>query len=436
MVPRLSPELKRIKWLAILASLAVIAIYAFRVLSMSLNIPFRDDFQDILIFVVEFNQASGVIDGLSALLHQHADHLTASSRLIYYLVYLLEGEVNFRTLTVLAHIGLIVLAWLFYLQIDSDSRLRPLYLVCLLLLLFHPRAYGLVIWPMACFQWYFSFYYVLASLYFLGRGGPGSYAAAVVTAVLASFTMSTGQLVWFLGILGILQRRGDPAYAFRSLLTVWLCTAAVVLVVFHAIYEPVTPLRALLEYAFDKPLVIVQAFLAMLGSAVGMGSLLWSQVLGAAALALSAGLLVRGVKSGINASHLFLVYCVASIGIIVLGRAFFAAAFEMPFATVVLNPRYSFASIMLWAILFVLIVNQLRIDGLGKMAGLVIACAALNICLYVVFMPALEKHQLERIDHYNRLGMMYSPMWPTKPTLQKAAELGIYYSPERPYQQE
>jgi len=433
MVPRSFPEPKRIQWLAILASLAVIAIYAFLVLSLSLNIPFRDDFQDILMFVVEFNQAAGVTDGLSALLHQHADHLTASSRLIYYLVYLLQGEVNFRTLTVLAHIGLIVIAWLLYLQIDSDSRFRPLFLVCLVLLLFQPRAYGLVIWPMATFQWYFSFCYVLASLYLLGRDGAGSYAAAVIAAVLATFTMSNGQLVWFIGTLGILQRRGEPAYAFRPLLTVWLLTAAVVLVVFYASYSPVYPLRELLGYAFDHPLVILRAFLAMLGSAVGMGSLLWSQVLGAAALALSVGLLAQGVKRGITAAHLFLVYCVASIGIIVLSRAFFAAAFEIPFATVVLNPRYSFASIMLWAILFVLIVNRLRIDGLGRMAGLIVACAALNICFYVVFVPALKTHQLERIDHYNRFGMNYSPMWPTKPTQQKATELGIYYPPERPY---
>lgn len=433
-VPRLYPGPKQIQWLAAVASLAVIVVYAIRVFPLSLNIPFRDDFQDILIFVVDFYKAHTITEAAHALLSQHADHLTYSSRIIYYLVFLLEGKVDFRTLTYLSHIGLLCTVWLLFLQTETSSPYKPLVLVCLCLLLFQPRAFGLVIWPMACFQWYFSYCYVLASLYFLCRDGPGNYAAAVITAVLASFTMSTGQLVWFIGIYAIVGRRKETAYPLRPFLTIWLATAIVTLGVFHAIYASVIPARDLFEYALNEPFVIVQAFFALMGSALGMGDMLWSQVLGAGAFLISAGLLVQGVRRQINAAHLFLVYCMGTIGVIVLSRAFAANAFEVPLESVVLVPRYSIASIMLWAILFVLFVNQLRTVNLVKITALIVACAALNAGLYVVFMPALKQHQLDRINYFNRVGMTYSPRWPTKPTLQEAARLGIYYPPERPYQ--
>ena len=106
-----------------IASLAVVSIYATAIFSQSLNIPFRDDFQDILIFVVEFHAASGIRDSMRVLVEQHADHLTYALRVFYYLIFMLEGEVNFRTMVVVSHLGVLFLSCLFYAQIDVISRL-------------------------------------------------------------------------------------------------------------------------------------------------------------------------------------------------------------------------------------------------------------------------------------------------------------------------
>lgn len=421
-------------WPALIASLVVAGAFAFNVLSLSLNIPFRDDFQDILILVVEFTKADSMREALTALVHQHADHLTYSSRLIYLLVYALEGEVNFITLNVVAHLGLFIAAYFFYLQIEDKSIYRPLWLICLLLLLFQPRAYTLVLWPMAAFQWYFSYTYVLASLFFLSRGNTGHYWAALVTAILATFTMSTGQLIWFLGGILIFMRRKDFSLSQGWTLSIWASTAVLVLLVFHSIYESTFPSSNLIEYAISEPLVIVQAFLAMAGSAVGMGDLMWSQIFGALSCLISLSFLIMGWRTRLGASHLFLLYCLGTIGIIVLGRTFMSAAFDMPLENLVLKPRYTFSSIMLWVTLFVLLVNSLGTIDTRKIGVLLTACVALNISLYILFVPALEKHQLQRLQFYNRVGMTLSADWPTKPTLDKAADLGIYFPPKRPYQ--
>ena len=124
-------ERKHAYLLAAFASVAVIVVYASLIFPLSLNIPYRDDFQDILIFVVEFSQSTTLVDAMSAFLHQHADHLTYSSRIFFYLTFLLQGEVDFRTLVVASHLGLLALIALFYLQSNSDSKLKPLLLVCI-----------------------------------------------------------------------------------------------------------------------------------------------------------------------------------------------------------------------------------------------------------------------------------------------------------------
>ena len=192
---------------SVIASLAVVSIYATAIFSQSLNIPFRDDFQDILIFVVEFHAASGIRDSMRVLVEQHADHLTYALRVFYYLIFMLEGEVNFRTMVVVSHLGVLFLSCLFYAQIDVISRLKPVFFVCLFLLLLHPRAYGLLIWPMATFAFFFAFAYPLATFALLKNPAGYRYPLAILCAVLATFTMSIGQLVWVLGLLFLWMER-------------------------------------------------------------------------------------------------------------------------------------------------------------------------------------------------------------------------------------
>jgi hypothetical protein len=419
--------------LAILASAAVIGIYAYTVFPMSLNIPYRDDFQDILIFVVGFSQADKLSDAVPIIMHQHADHLTLSSRIFYYLTYRVQGEVDFRTLTYVSHLGLVALAWLFYLQIGCESRYKPLFLVCLILLLFHPRAAGLIIWPMATFQYYFIYVYFLASLYLLSSGGRGRFTAAVLAAALASFTMSVGQLTWIFGLVAIYGRRREAGFPFGFYLTAWLIASAVVLTVYHTWFEPGAHTRDMIMYSLDRPLMAAQVFFGILGSAVGMGNMLLSQVFGVVALAGSVAFLVRGMKTGLSPLHLLLVFSLLSIGMIAVGRLLVAAAFQLPLEEMALKPRYAFFSMMLWITILVLLVNQLHLVDVKKLVVLVALCAAFNIGIYRIFEPALREHRRDRIDYFNKFGLSLGPEWPTRPTLKKAAELGIYTPPERPY---
>jgi hypothetical protein len=341
--------------------------------------------------------------------------------------------VDFRMLTYVSHLGLVALAWLFYSQITCESRYKPLFLVCLCLLLFHPRAYGLIIWPMATFGWYFVYGYFLASLYFLSSGGPGRFTAALVAAVLASFTMSTGQLIWVIGLVAIYRRRRDTDFPLGIYLTIWLVTSAAVLTIFYSWFEPNAYSREMLIHVLSEPLMALQTLLAIIGSAVGMGNFLSSQVLGAVALLVSVAFFIQGMKTGFNSLHLLLVFSLVFIGIIVIGRLFIGAAFQFPLEVIALKPRFTFPSIMLWTTLFVLVVNQLQVIDVKRAVVLFTLCAVFNICIYLIFEPAFKDHRSSRIDYFNKFGLSLGPEWPTRPTLKKATELGIYTPPERPY---
>ena len=417
---------------AVLASVAVIAFYCFSVFPLSLNIPYRDDFQDILLFVVDFRMADSFFDALRIILHQHADHLTLSSRIVYYGVFLAEGEVNFRTMTYVAHFGLLLLAWIYYQQIVDKSKFNPFILLCLSLLLFNPRDYGIAIWPMAAFGFFFVYCYSLASLHFLNRPNNFKFFAALLSAFLATFTMAVGQLVWVLGVIYLISQRNYLQTKFNAYMIIWVTFAFVTLTAFHILYTPAFSGSQMLLAVFDNPLFSIQAFLALLGSAVGFENVLVSQALGASSLILAALFIIQGFRNQLVPLHYFLIFCIAAIAIIVMARVYVYLVLQSEAGALAFEPRYSFASTTLWVTIFTLYINNLKSLNFMRVGALIVFCVAFNVFVYLHFLPSLEKHHRDRVDYFNKYEFFYSKEWPTAPTLKRAASAGIYTPPKRP----
>ena len=416
-----------------IASLAVVSIYATAIFSQSLNIPFRDDFQDILIFVVEFHAASGIRDSMRVLVEQHADHLTYASRVFYYLIFMLEGEVNFRTMVVVSHLGVLFLSCLFYAQIDVISRLKPVFFVCLFLLLLHPRAYGLLIWPMATFAFFFAFAYPLAVFSLLKSPSGYRYPLAILCAVLATFTMSIGQLVWVLGLLFLWMERHVLESRYRGYLFGWVLAALATMVLFYCYFSPQYKMSDLLSYVLENPIHSLEVYVTMLGSGLGFGHAPLSQVLGVVSLVVSVFFLFRGVKNGLKPLHYFLLFNLGSIAMIVMGRVYGFAFFDTPVEKIALRPRYTFASLMLWLTLFVLWLNAIKTLSFLKVVSILAIAIVYNAACYQVFYPKFEQHRKQRLAYFNNIGVRHSEAWPTRKILKKSEDSGIYVQPQKPY---
>ena len=416
-----------------IASLAVVSIYATAIFSQSLNIPFRDDFQDILIFVVEFHAASGIRDSMRVLVEQHADHLTYALRVFYYLIFMLEGEVNFRTMVVVSHLGVLFLSCLFYAQIDVISRLKPVFFVCLFLLLLHPRAYGLLIWPMATFAFFFAFAYPLAVFSLLKSPSGYRYPLAILCAVLATFTMSIGQLVWVLGLLFLWMERHVLESRYRGYLFGWVLAALATMVLFYSYFSPQFQMSDLLGYVLENPIHSLEVYVTMLGSGLGFGHAPLSQVLGVVSLVVSVFFLFRGVKNGLKPLHYFLLFNLGSIAMIVMGRVYGFAFFDTPVEKIALRPRYTFASLMLWLTLFVLWLNSVKAVSLLRVVSVLAIAMFYNAACYQVFYPKFEQHRKQRLAYFNNIGVRHSEAWPTRKILKKSEDSGIYVQPQKPY---
>lgn len=74
------------------------------------NIPIMDDYDAILVWINAFRHANAW-DGFLLLFKQHNEHRILASRLIYLFDYWMTGGVNFRTLTIIGDMQLVVLAF-------------------------------------------------------------------------------------------------------------------------------------------------------------------------------------------------------------------------------------------------------------------------------------------------------------------------------------
>ena len=97
-----------------------------------MNIPYEDDIPDLLKFAVHAEQLNGVQETLEIGFRQYNDHRVEATRLLVYGIYLIEGEMDFRTLIIIANLGLLLILFLLYLKVavalNESGHLAPRWL--------------------------------------------------------------------------------------------------------------------------------------------------------------------------------------------------------------------------------------------------------------------------------------------------------------------
>lgn len=135
---------------------------------------------------------------------QYLDHRTNASRTLVYVAYLIEGEMNFRTLTLLANLALPLILCLFYLCVRGEEYRWSMLLVSALLLL-NLRTPALILHSQAGFAYYYVFF--LRSPVCSPAQGDLAEVLARGRAVHArQLTFASGQIVWLMGLANLLHR--------------------------------------------------------------------------------------------------------------------------------------------------------------------------------------------------------------------------------------
>ena len=430
-----------VRWLPFLAFCAVVLHHFSFLNNQAMNIPYQDDIYDFLEYIVLVEASDSPEQALEELYTQYNDHRTSASRLQVYGAYMLEGEVNFRTLTFLSNLALPMILLLLSLSARGEKH-RWTFLLVSALLLLNLRAYDLVLFSQAAFAYYYVFFYAFACLFALHKVNFPKFLLALVLCTLCMYTYASGQVVWLLGAASLLHQ---CLFAERKpfiYIVVWLLAAVGMLVLWHTGFiDPSSQVPAqAIQNMFPDNLVgasryqvlmrYFSFFLVILGSAFTTSSTL---VAGSIGLAMAASLSFLTVKF-YRLEDMRLVFCcwfvVASAAAVTLGRGKYLAP------DYVLETRYSFLSVMLLITLIML--AQVRLARFRSPAILLLAVAlsgAYWSWAHSHFESPFQELVNKRYSEFNseKFPVFSKPSGQSARVVREAVSAGIYNPPCRPF---
>jgi hypothetical protein len=429
MMPRNTSTQRLMQWVAASGILVTIAWYGFFLYRHVLNVPYQDDIFDVLQVLTRLLQSTDMQQAFGILFDNYNEHRTLASRLVYYLVYLVTGEINFRTLVFLCNLSL--LAQLFILYLAMGKRHRSLWLVLpAALILLQPRAYGLYSIAMGAFAYIFVYLYGFASLLCLRDVTMSRFAAAIAFAILGTFTLASGQLIWLVGLASLLhqalmQRRCSLAYALC-----WLACAMVVLVIWRVGYETTNTLTNVVGAMLDSPLHHLTFLFTLMGAAVTNTSVLFAFATGCLLFAAVIYWSVRIRSSEDISLELFAWYVVLTMVAVTIGRALVVTP------DYALESRLSFPSELLLATVVLLCVSRISNPRRQlQIAAIAVFVAGIYWITSFRIYPAYMQEEFEdRVADFNagNFWVIYFPVEETNNIVAEAIALGIYRAPERP----
>jgi hypothetical protein len=163
------------------------------------NAPIKDDYDAILDFLYNFNQAHSLGVKAALLFSQHNEHRILSTRLLTVLYYFIAGKVNFRNLIFIGNLQLVVV---FLVSVHFIRRCLPKYwnFVAFVwgLCLFDPSSYENGDVSMTSLQNYGIIMLFLVSLYFYSKDKRSWLVPAVIFQFLCIFSSGNGILGAFI----------------------------------------------------------------------------------------------------------------------------------------------------------------------------------------------------------------------------------------------
>lgn len=416
------------RWLPISLIIAVIFYYFWYLYQFAPNIPLGDDIYDVLLVMSNLVQSEDWRNTLQIFYNQHNDHRTTASRLAYYGAYLVQGEINFRTLNFLSNFALPLLLGLLYLRV-RHQRYHWWLLLPSALLLFQLRSYGITFWSMAAFAYFYVFLYGFLCLFCLHEANNSRFFLAVVFAALANFTLASGQIIWLVGLVSLLHQSVVLKQLPKKYALYWIIIGMATLALWQSgLVTPLTP-QLILSNILKAPLHHIHYYFALLGSVASEKNVALATASGCAIFVALLVITVKSFRTGDTRLELCCWYIALSVAAMVLGRAHFT---DVEYA---LTSRYSFPSVLLLCAMWVLIAVRLELRSPVLLAAIVLVAGVYAVTSYRMYSGLLQPYLDLRVKSFNNGNY---PAW-TRQTkdsnkiVADAVSLGLYTPPPRPY---
>lgn len=328
--PEGSRPLGAIAPLALWAALALIALavlaYCVLLAATSVNVPYLDDYDVILRFLLEAGEPDA--EWLKLLFAQHVEHRLVFVRLTALTLMGITGQVDFVALAWIGSLGLALLATGLFVAFRLQAPLRA---KCLLfspvaLLLFQPQSWDSFFWATSSLSNLWVLPLGLATLLALAREGPAALVSATALAGITLVAQGNGLLILPAGLvlLGLQRRAGAALF--------WGASSALLAGLYGLDFQPVEGAPTWLDSLQRAPTLLHYA-LNFLGSAPGFSHPVASPIFGALLLGSTAALWWKGFPKQNPVLYSLLLLLTASAALNAFGRWHISGA-EYPLASV------------------------------------------------------------------------------------------------------
>lgn len=239
--------------------LPIIIFYRF-VFIYTVNVPYLDDFQ-ILNTIVRVQDEPQ--NWWTILAENFNGHRFAEIKLLVWLDYLIEGQVNFKTLCIVGSFFLLGF-WYFCLKIIRENNIPIYYFIPFTFVLFQPIYHRNIFWMLSCLQYQQSIFLTIAAYYYLAKYTTKSFVISVILGI--SHTQINGN-AFYIFMLGSLI----PLYQGRYKMTI--IYGIIGIITGGLFYLNMPTIVGLAGYSFQdllmsKPKIILGALSGFLGGSI------------------------------------------------------------------------------------------------------------------------------------------------------------------------
>ena len=243
-----------------LLALPILCFVGF-VLAYAVNVPWLDDIDAYLGFLLAYLDAPTLAGKLHNILVPNNEHRIVTAKLLTLGMYYLTGEVNFRWLILVALLFSLLTFGLFF-RVFRSMRLPLLLLVPVAFLFFQPEYHLTTLWAVTGLQHPVVIFLTLLAFYLLSRPSRSNswVAGAAALQLLATLSMSNGLMGWLGGGLMLAlnrQWRGLGVWVAGCGLTVW---------VYFRDFQSGSRTGESLGYFLAHPVATVSAFFTFTGA--------------------------------------------------------------------------------------------------------------------------------------------------------------------------
>lgn len=234
----------------------IIIFYRF-VFIHTINVPYLDDFQILNTIVrVQYEPQKW----WAILTENFNGHRFGEIKLLVWLDYLIEGQVNFKTLCIFGSLFLLGF-WYFCLKIIRENNIPIFYFIPFTLLLFQPIFHRNIFWMLSCLQYQQSIFFTIAAYYYLAKYTTKSFIISVILGIIHTQINGNAFYIFMLGAL-------IPLYQGRYKMTA--IYGVIGLITGFLFYYNMPTVVGLAGYSFQdllmsKPKIILGALSGFLG---------------------------------------------------------------------------------------------------------------------------------------------------------------------------